>query len=318
MMDETLIRRGGFTLLLVFALFLMVDHAAFAQSSPFGMPGAPRAPAPEAGGIAAWFLTQQAAFHRAMTGAMQAIRIGQASPLPLFALAFGYGFVHAVGPGHGKAIITSYLVANEGTMKRGIALAFGAACVQAIIALGIVVIIAGLLGGTARMMENVTLWVERIGFAIILAMGLWIVWRKGRALFFPHQHSAREACAECGHSHGGDVAELAKASPRHLIITALGAGARPCSGAIILLVFALTQGLFIIGAAAVSVMALGTAIGTSLFALLAVKAKQIALRIAARRSGNGRILTQIVEILAGLALALFGLALLTGAMAGGA
>jgi nickel/cobalt transporter (NicO) family protein len=300
-----------------------LSHPAFAQTalpgnSPFGVPGAARIATPEADGITAWLLTKQAEFHRAMTGAMQAIRDGRANILPLLGLAFGYGIIHAIGPGHGKAVIASYLVANEGTMRRGIALAFGAALVQALIALALVALVAGLLGGTARMMEDVTLWVERIGFAIILAMGIWILWRKGRALFFPHRHTHGDACDECGHHHGGDVTQLAASSPRDLIITAIGAGARPCAGAIILLVFALTQGLFAIGAASVAVMAIGTAMGTSLFALLAVKSKQLALRIAGGRSGTGRVVLLGLEALAGLALALLGLALLTGTMTAGA
>lgn len=302
--------------ILLFLADAFFAQAAFAQPSPFGG-GVPRPPMAEpASGLAAWFLTMQASFHQSMTRAIAAIRDGRESIMPLLALAFGYGVVHAIGPGHGKAVIAAYLVANEGTLKRGIALAFGAAATQGVIALLIVALVAWGTGGNARTMEGVADWVESLGFAIIFAMGLWIMLRKARALFFPHHHVAGESCDACHHQHGGDVEMLSQASPRALILTAMGAGARPCSGAIILLVFALTQGLFIAGALSVLVMAVGTALGTSLFAILAVKAKHVALRIAGRRAGVGRTLLLVLEALAGLALALLGLALLIGVMAG--
>ncbi len=86
-------------------------------------------------------------------------------------------------------------------------------------------------------------------------------------------------------SHGADPRALVQAS-RRICRHGDGAGIRPCTGAIILLVFALSKGLFLAGALSVAVMALGTALGTSLFALLAVKAKLMALNMISR-TGRG-------------------------------
>jgi ABC-type nickel/cobalt efflux system permease component RcnA len=283
-----------------------------AQSAPFGIPSPRNAPPPAAEGLAGWFLQKQAEFHRAMTLALREAAREPNAFFTLIGLAFGYGLVHAIGPGHGKAVISGYIVANETALKRGIALAFGAAAVQALIAIGVVIGIAGITGGTARMIDSTILTIERIGFAIILAMGLWLVWRKGRALLGWSTHAAA-----CNHDHGPDPSVLQRGNRASLVLAAIGAGIRPCTGAVILLVFALSQRLYGLGAASVIAMAIGTAIGTSLFALLAVKAKHLALWLASGRSHIALRVQLLLETLAGLALVLIGLALLSGAMVAG-
>ena len=143
-------------------------------------------------------------------------------------------------------------------------------------------------------------------------MGLWLTWRKGRALlgFAPAE-------AACQHDHGPSPAVFQSGSRASLALAAIGAGIRPCTGAIILLVFALSQRLYGLGAASVIAMAIGTAIGTSLFALLAVKAKHFALWLASGRSHFALRTQLLLETLAGLALVLIGLALLSGTMMAG-
>lgn len=295
-------------------VLLVTTPGVFAQTrSPFGM-GAPAPVEPAASGIGAWLLQQQAAFHKALTAAIGAVDGNPAALLTLTGLAFAYGVLHAVGPGHGKAVITSYLVASERTMRRGIALAFGAATVQALIALGVVLVVAGLMRGTAANMNATVYWVEKTGFALVAGMGLWIVFRRLRALFA----EPPDVCIDptCDHAHGGDPRMLAKADWKAMSLAAIGAGIRPCSGAIILLVFALAKGLLLAGVLSVTAMAIGTAIGTSLFALLAVKAKLVALNLVSGRGSGWRYGGIALEIAAGLALAFIGFSLLSGGGSG--
>lgn len=290
---------------------------AFAQPrNPFGTGGA--SVAPPSTGLVAWLLEQQAAFHKALTLTIGAVDSDPAAMGTLISLAFAYGVLHAVGPGHGKAVIASYLVANENALKRGIGLAFGAAFVQAAIALAVVGIVAGLMQGTAAMMTRTVDLVEKAGFLIILGMGLWIIWRKARALLAPPAMIDDADCGpDCGHDHGVDPRRLAGAGTRELVLIAIGAGIRPCTGAIILLVFALTKGLFLAGALSVAAMAIGTAIGTSAFAVLAVKAKVFALNLISGGTSRLRRLALGLELTAGLALATLGAALLVGVMGSG-
>ncbi|MCE2931554.1 MAG: nickel/cobalt transporter [Hyphomicrobiales bacterium] len=298
--------------LIVALVILALAPDGLAQTAPFGLPAPRGATPPAAEGLGAWFLQKQAEFHRALTLAFREASNDRGSILTLIGLAFAYGMVHAVGPGHGKAVISGYIVANESALKRGVALAFGAAAVQALIALGVVLFIAKVVGGTARDVDRSVVFIETLGFSLIVAMGLWIVWRKGRALL-----GLTPAEAACTHDHGPSPAVFAKGGRASLALAAIGAGIRPCTGAIILLVFALSQQLYLLGAASVLAMAVGTAIGTSLFAMLAVKAKHVALWLASGRSHTALRAQLALEMLAGIALVAIGAALLSGLMTAG-
>ena len=91
-------------------------------------------------------------------------------------------------------------------------------------------------------------------------------------------------------------------------------GLRPCSGAILVLVFALAQGLFWAGVVSTFIMGLGTAITVAAIATLAVTAKGLARRLAAHREGSGALALRGIEVGAALLVLAFGLALLAGYM----
>ena len=93
------------------------------------------------------------------------------------------------------------------------------------------------------------------------------------------------------------------------------AGVRPCSGAILVLVFALAQDLFWTGVGATMLMGLGTALTVALIATLAVSARQIASRIVSTQSGWGMLAMRAVEVGASALMIAFGVLLLAGYMA---
>jgi nickel/cobalt transporter (NicO) family protein len=95
----------------------------------------------------------------------------------------------------------------------------------------------------------------------------------------------------------------------------LTVGIRPCSGAILVLVFALAQGLFWAGIAATLLMGLGTAITVAVIAVVAVSAKDIAARLSAGRDGNGALFMRGIEFAAAGLVLLFGAGLLLGYIA---
>ena len=99
---------------------------------------------------------------------------------------------------------------------------------------------------------------------------------------------------------------------RHGLSAIVAVGLRPCSGAIIVLVFALAQGLFLIGVAATFMMGLGTAITVAAIAMLAVGARGIAGRWAKAKPGVGLIALRALETGAAAVIMLFGGLLLTG------
>src|SRR6266700_8070734 len=143
-------------------------------------PAAPPRP-PALDGIAGFILAKQAEFYRALAGMIRAAKADGSAALSLLGLSFAYGVFHAAGPGHGKAVISSYLVANEETWRRGIALSFASALLQASVAVAIVGIAAVLLGATAKMMGDTVRLIETASYALIMAVGARLLWVKGRA-----------------------------------------------------------------------------------------------------------------------------------------
>ena len=95
----------------------------------------------------------------------------------------------------------------------------------------------------------------------------------------------------------------------------IAVGLRPCSGAILVLVFALAQGIFWAGVVATFVMGLGTAITVAVIATITVSATTFAARLAATRTGYGTLVVRGIEVGASLLIVAFGALLLTGYMA---
>jgi nickel/cobalt exporter len=331
----------GLLLPVSFLLLLVIVEAAIAQ--PFGLN---RGTTPsEVGGFAGWILAKQAEFYRMLSGLIRAAKADGSAAYTLLGISFLYGVFHAAGPGHGKAVISSYLVANNETWRRGIVLSFASAILQALSAIAIVGVVAALLGATAKAMGNTVRVIEIVSYALILLIGLRLLWVKGSAFLralrlkegphahdrthdhthehghghhhhHDHHHDHGHDASAWSHGHAPEPSELAGAHWLRRGLTAIVAvGLRPCSGAIIVLVFALAQGLFWIGVASTFVMGLGTAITVAAIATLAVAARELAGRLAKAKPGFGVIMLRGLETAAALVIVLFGAALLTGYLA---
>jgi nickel/cobalt exporter len=358
-----------------------LDPALAQATSPFGTPrpSAPAAPPPD--GIMGWLFAKQAEFYRSISGAIRAAKVDGSAVWTLFGIAFLYGVFHAAGPGHGKAVISSYLVANEETWRRGVVLSFASAMLQAFVAVAIVGVAAVLLNATARQMCDAERVIEIASYALIALLGARLVWVKGRAFLSTargmgrplhavgaavtppdqrdqkhphhsqhdhkhdhqhghgqhhhdhdhghdhhhhpghdhahhHHHHGEEHASAWGHAHAPEPEELAGPGGWRRGLTAIVAvGIRPCSGAILVLVFALAQGLFWAGVVATFVMGLGTAITVAAIATLAVGAKAFAARFAGSRSGYGMLMLRGIEVGAAVLVLAFGSLLLVGYMA---
>ena len=335
--------------LFIVCLLLVACALEPALAQPFDMT---RSAAPlNFGPFTGWILEKQAEFYRMLSGTIRAAKTDGSAAYTLMGISFLYGIFHAAGPGHGKAVISSYLVANNETWRRGIALSFASAILQAFTAIAIVGVAAVLLNATAHAMGNTVRIIEMVSYGLIVVIGLRLFWVKGRAfwhLLRPHAHEHHGHAHnhahdhhhghdhDHGHSHGHDHArdhdhadeahawghahapEPSELKGPHWLrrgLTAIVAvGLRPCSGAIIVLVFALAQGLFWIGVASTFVMGLGTAITVAGVATLAVAARGFAGRLAKGKPGSGMLFLRGVETAAALLIIVFGAALLTGYM----
>lgn len=339
-------RPGAVRRVLVATILLtLAASAAHAQSS-LGIGSAEPAITPTGfgGSFLYWINQQQQAFYRALTGALKAMRSDPWQMWGLVSLSFLYGVFHAAGPGHGKAVISSYMIANEVALKRGVVLALFSSMLQALTAVTVVGVAYYLLRGLSVSMTEATHFMEIASYALITLFGLWLLTRKllslrpMPALAIPpaqhshdhpehrhssihhhhhghhHAHAEGEVCATCGHSHVPDPRLISGQdfSVREAWSAVVAVGLRPCSGALIVLTFSMLNGLWIAGIVSAFAMALGTAITVSALATLAVLAKGAAVRLAGASMG-GTVGT-VIEILGAATVFLLGLLLLAASL----
>ncbi|MEM8811587.1 MAG: nickel transporter [Pseudomonadota bacterium] len=308
----------------------------------------------------------QSAFYQSMVEAVKQMKADGSAAWLLAGLSFFYGVLLAVGPGHGKAVLSSYVVASNETARIGVTVSFLAAFVQAMSAIGLISVAAIALNLTSFAITDTTQAFEIGSYALVAALGVFLVARKVvmpafgwvTARFRPHPILASAeivgagpgSCSHAshhhhdhhhhhhdhghrhhhrhGHDHGdhacchvagiGEVEAIARSKTpiRDAAAVILAVGIRPCSGALIVLVFALSQGLFWAGVMATFAMALGTAIVVALLVVLSVTARNAALRLA-DAGGNGSAGTVIrvgIEGAAALFVLFVGLTLLYAAL----
>ncbi|MDP3330024.1 nickel/cobalt transporter [Parvibaculum sp.] len=328
-------RRAALLILLTLGALAAMQEPALAQS-PFAVPGQEAAPAaPEPGlfsGMTRYIMAMQQEYYRAMAGALRAVNLQQsmAAVWGLVSISFLYGVFHAAGPGHGKIVVTSYILADEREVKRGILIAFLSAFAQAVTAILAVGILAILIGLTHRATADAVPLIERASFALIAGVGAWLLWQAFRNEPAGHGHHGHEHGHDHDHHHdhpGHDdhdhdhahiptPAEIRAAGNRGIRGMAamiLSVGLRPCTGAVLVLLFSVTQGAFLVGVMSAVVMSVGTAITVSVLALLTVFSKRLALRVAGGVDSPWAIrLERGLKIAGGAVILLFGLVLLVG------
>jgi nickel/cobalt transporter (NicO) family protein len=345
-------RSAGVRIGLGCAAWSLSAAAALAQFAPrpFEVAGGEGGGGAE-GGLTGWLMAEQSLLTHRIAAQVHALHGQSSAAWGLVGLGLAYGVFHAAGPGHGKAVLASYMLANESSLKRGAAMALLAALLQAAIAIALVGAAGFVFSATASQMNRAADWIDLASYCSVAAIGAWLVWRKGAALYAAlTQYAGRRRAAAaapayagvvwrrpafslsaaayragppgeeegpaeaCGHMHAPDPAELnGPFSWKAAAGTVIAAGARPCSGAILVLVFAMAQGLFAAGVAAALAIAVGTAATTAALAWTAVFAKSAAMRFAGGENSRLALVARGFEFAAALAVLAFGVALLLGA-----
>src|SRR5271169_4700316 len=134
------------------------------------------------GGLTGWLMAEQSSLTHLIAAKVHALHGQPSAAWGLIGLGLAYGVVHAAGPGHGKAVLASYMLANETSLKRGAAMALMAALLQALIAIALVGVAGFVFQATASQMTHAADWIELASYCGVAAIGAWLVWRKGAAL----------------------------------------------------------------------------------------------------------------------------------------
>lgn len=244
--------------------------------------------------------------------------------LALMVAAFLYGVFHAVGPGHGKVVIGSWLASRRARVAWGLSACFLSAAVQALTAIVVVAVLAGVATLAPRDIMAQAAWLEVGSYGLIAVMGGVMAWNvlRGRHSCghdhshehsHGHEHHGHACCGHDHHDHGHGHEE----NPRTLWAMAAAIGFRPCSGAILVLLFTLANGLFWAGIAATFAMAAGVGLTVSGIGLSALGLNRL-LDQGATRSRHAETLRKVLALAGAAAIALLGVTLLLGSLQGGA
>ena len=346
------------TLPLTWSLMALSSPCWASPTGPFGtglpdggVPGATLFPH-----LASLFISSQIYFNEHLTAAILAIHRGGGA-WSLLMLSFLYGVVHAIGPGHGKVVVSSYLLATRQTLRNGILLAFVASLAQAAGAILLIFVASMILHMTSVSLTQATARFEVVSSLVVLLLGCWLVWSKiirpllpasfafetvpplvaaqrqlvlnGAPMRFQASAvseadttassvagSARRAQAtamslRCSDRHGPLGGDNCSCAYLHMpdanvaegrmdwrkAWTVLASTAfRPCTGALIVLVFSISQRLWGIGVLSTLLMGLGTAITVSVIAILAVFAHKFAFVLTRADSRLGRKIVRGIEV----------------------
>ncbi|MGQ7248781.1 nickel/cobalt transporter [Halomonas sp. V046] len=319
------------------------------------------------GAVGRWIFTTQRDLHHALTDAVTSL--DRAPSLPawwtLLALSFGYGVFHAAGPGHGKAVLSTYLVSQGGAWRQALALSCAAALLQGLVAVLLVLALVEGLGWMTREALGSVVWVERLSFALVTVLGLGLCLRACRDLLRLRRSTAPAGASvlasapplgqpgATGHGRVEDAFDARQPEPvftsfaavtaatttpfpavghapgaaccsghhhltphaiegrRSALLAVLAIGARPCSGAVLLMGVTALLGRPWMGVVAVLCMSLGTALTVSLLGLASVLARGWAERRLAAAPSPSRLawVAPLVALAGGVVIAALGVML---------
>ncbi|MFZ4834484.1 nickel/cobalt transporter [Rouxiella sp. Mn2063] len=223
------------------------------------------------------------------------------SGMALMLFSLFYGVIHAVGPGHGKMIITTYLATHPSRLKNSLKLTFASAIVQGFTAIILVTVVLSVLQLTSRQLHQSSFWLEKGSFMVVMLLGLLLCWRAIKHVYrtlqriswsstpairriqplnTPHAtHQHDEHCG-CGHRHLPDDRQLQGAVDwRAQVAIVFAMGLRPCSGAIMVLLFSKVIGVYFWGVMSALVMALGTSLTVSLIGVVVYYCRAFAMKV---------------------------------------
>jgi ABC-type nickel/cobalt efflux system permease component RcnA len=317
---EIVVRRFGSAVCLVVLLLLAALPAEAADPFQSGHPSSPSTaiatPSWMAGIIAAAARVQSTLNDTisdhirevTATHSMRALAV-------ILALSFVYGILHAVGPGHGKVVVASYLMTRRERLANGVVVGSLISLVQGVSAIVIVGVLALVLQlGQLRVIDQTTL-IEAVSYAFIALIGARMFYQAATGRSHDHHHHHGGAAGHHGHDHNGDGHhhDAAAASRRNMVGLALAAGLTPCASAIIVMLFALANHAFVIGIESAMAMSAGMAITVSAIGIASIFARQLLQRAVAGSSLGSLALERGLNLGGSLLLVVFAGLLFLGA-----
>ena len=203
-------------------------------------------------------------------------------------VAFLYGMVHALGPGHGKFVIMSYFMGREVYVLRGLVMAVQMAVVHVIAAV-VIVWVADILLKTSLGIGLADVPGIRAGsFLIIAAIGVYMLYQairgsRGHTHTHTHTHGHNHHHHHHGHSH--DHTHGASHATEGGLV-ALAVGMVPCPGAVLVMLYAIANDMIYPGFLLVAAMSAGIGLTIAILGVATILLRQFATRFI-ENSGRG-------------------------------
>lgn len=255
-------------------------------------------------GVALWLnwpqlMLKSTLWQREVNGQLSALlQAVAANPLragsALLLFSFSYGVLHALGPGHGKVVIATWLATHPSRLRASLGVTLAASLLQGLVAIVLVSLVLWLLALPVRMLHLSAFWLEKGSYLLVSLLGVILCWRALRRLrgllrrptirriVAHHQH---DATCGCGHQHLPSAQQMEEGDGlRERALLVLSMGMRPCSGAIMVLLFSKVIDVFWWGVAAVMAMSAGTSLTISGLALLVHSGRRLAQRLSVGRT----------------------------------
>ena len=223
--------------------------------------------------------------------------------ISLMGLSFIYGLLHSLGPGHGKVIVSTYIATHPTKVKESLLLTFFSSLLQAVVAIALVSVLLGIYKSSMHAVNSNANYFITLSVYAVALLGLMIIIKSLVSLwkFSPfHQqptlkinslkvipkadsqliandknHVHDENCG-CGHAHVVDAEMINKASSlKEYLMIVVSIGMRPCSGAIMVLLFSYMMNIYWLGILSAFAMAIGTVITTSTIAIMTITGKKL-------------------------------------------
>jgi nickel/cobalt transporter (NicO) family protein len=245
-----------------------------------------------------WAQAQQKLFHALLGTSLHTVAQTHSfvATLSIIGVGFLYGIFHAVGPGHGKVLVTGYLLAGRHTLRRSIIVSGASSLLQAIVAIVLVLGLYQFLGLARQETEQAAIWLEVVGYALMALVGFALLVRGIREAWrMQSTHHHHKKC-----HHGINPREIeATHDTKSLVLMILSIGMRPCTGAVLLLIFSCIVNAIWAGVLATLAMGVGTFITTATLAILAIQSKKGLLKLFGASTTLLRIIHAVLGIVAG-------------------
>lgn len=272
----------------------------------------------------------QKTLHQQMTGLLQQVaNQPHKAGLALLGFSLLYGVLHALGPGHGKVVIATFLATHPTRIRTSLQLTMAAAAVQGVVAILLVTTMLVVLRFSSSQLHLSRYWLEKGSYLLVVGLGLGLCWRAFYKLWLAvrpapamnikrlvdggHQHD--EHCG-CAHHHVPGLQMLDKAvNGKTKALVVLSMGLRPCTGALMILLFSKVIGVYVWGVLSALAMATGTALTVSAMALLVQFSSALALKLSRGGSPTGwqKLGWPVLSLVGGMLLVALGMMLWLGA-----